>query len=97
MAHIPALPALDIIDGLRGTIDYYCYMDRICVRKWPRSPGRRRSTAVESQWPAFRYAAQQSSSLSATVVQAFRSMAAGSRLTWKDLYTRSYIKGLTFD
>lgn len=96
MAIIPALPAEDIVDGLRHTIDFYCHDGLICVRKWPRSPGKKRAPPVQAQWPAFRYINKQSSYLSASLITAYQEMARGSRLTWKDLLVRSYIKGISY-
>lgn len=96
VAIIPALPAQDIIDGLRGTIDFYCHDGLICVRKWPRSPGKHRSTDVQAQWPAFRYINKQASYLSPSLIASYQEMASGSRLTWKDLLVRAYLKGIPY-
>jgi len=104
MAKIAVLPAQAIIDGFKGKLDYYVHHQSCdpevgmrgvpCVRSWPRSPGHRRSPSVEATWPAFTYAVKNWHNLSDEVRQAYNDMAGAGALTGRDLYTRSYIKGL---
>ncbi|MBA7543512.1 hypothetical protein ES705_35843 [subsurface metagenome] len=94
MATLTALPHQAIIDGLKGKIDFYVHDGTPCARRWPRSPGKRRAPAVEAQWPKFAYVAGLWTSLSQTVQDAYNTMASGSGLTGRDLFTRGYITGI---
>jgi len=104
MAKIDAMPAMDIISGFKGTIDYYVNYQSCnrevsgpgipCARSWPRSPGHKRAPAVEAGWIAFTYAVWQWQNVSQDVRDAYDSMASGTGLTGRDMFTRSYIKGL---
>jgi len=94
LAKLKVLPEQGIISGFRGKLDFYEYMGIPVVRKWPRSPGKRRSPAVEAQWPVFAEAAALWNELSTEVQDAYRRMAEGGGLTGRDLFTRSYISGI---
>ncbi len=91
MAIIAKLPGQAIIDGFKGTLDYYVYMGLNCVRSWPRSPGHERSPAVQAQWPAFTWAATNWKNLSSEVKEAYNLMASGTPLTGKDIFVKSYL------
>lgn len=94
MAVITRMPNERIISGFRGIIDFYYYMGLSVVRKWPRSPGKRRSPAVEAQWVPFKEAAALAKELSATMIEFYRENASTSHMHWKDLFFRSYLSGL---
>ena len=91
MAKITNMPGLAIINGFKGTIDYYVHDGQPCVRKWPRSPGHNRAPAVEAQWTAFTWAASNWNSLSKEVQDAYNRTAAGSNLTGRDLFVKNFI------
>ncbi len=101
MTKIRALPALAIIDGFKGVIDYYVNYqacDRSvsgpgipCARSWPRSPGHERAPLVEAQWTAFSWAAANWNSLSPEVQDAYRQTAEETNLTGRDLFTKAFI------
>ena len=91
MAKITHLPGQAVIDGLKGTLDYYLWMGIACVRSWPSSPGHDRAPAVEAQWSAFSRAAMLWNYLDPQVKEAFNEMAVGTRLTGRDVFTKSYI------
>lgn len=101
MAKLTALPALDIISGFKGTIDFYVNYQSCdrevagngipCARRWPRSPGHRRAPAVEAQWLAFTWAAANWNSLSPEVQDAYKATAEETNLTARDLFTKSFI------
>lgn len=57
------------------------------------SPGKRRSPAVEAQWPFFTQAVQSAKNLSPEIIAAYRTMAARSGLRWYDVFMRSYLSG----
>lgn len=92
MAKLAALPSTAIISGFKGVIDYYVHRGIPCVRRWPRSPGKKRSAEVEAQWPAFAYAAANWDALSQYVQDAYRTTAAESSLSGRDLFTKSFIR-----
>lgn len=93
MAIITKMPGQKIIDGFKGTLDYYVYMGLNCVRAWPRSPGHARAPLVEAQWPIFTQATKTWAYLSAPVKEAYNSMARGTRLTGREHFMQSYING----
>jgi len=97
MAVLDSMPQQSIVDGFKGTVDFYMHQGRACARSWPRSPGHRRSPAVEAQWPAFTLAARLWSQLSPAVQAAYRQMAQGTNYTAKDLFTKGYLSDLYRD
>lgn len=94
MAVIKTMPSEAIISGFRGTLDYYYNMGLACVRRWPRSPGHRRAPAVEAGWPAFTAASRLWTQLSPEVQRSYEEMATGTGLSGRDMFQRSYMKGL---
>ena len=94
MARLTQLPEQAIIDGFKGTIDYYVHEGIPCARKWPTSPGHRRAPDVEAQWPIFTKASQLYSQLSPEVVEAYRQLAESTRLSSRDWFMRGYISGI---
>ena len=94
MAVLDALPEQSIIDGFKGTVDYYVCRGIPCARSWPRRPRLPRAPGVEAGYAAFTYAARAWTSLSPQVQDAYRTMAHGGRMSGRDLFARSYIKGL---
>lgn len=91
MAKLTALPELSIIAGLKGTIDFYVWMGIPVARAWPKSPGHNRAPAVQAQWPRFTAAARLWPQLSPTVKEAYRQMAAGTAMTAKDIFFKTYL------
>jgi len=104
MAKLKVLPHLAIIDGFKGKVDFYTYHASCdpelkgegipVARKWPRSPGHERAAAVKEGWAAFSYAAGAWALLSDEIQEAYRALAVGSGLSGRDMFTRSYLKGL---
>lgn len=94
MAKLAVMPHQAIIDGFKGTVDFYVYMGIPCARAWPKSPGKQRSPAVMAQWPAFAYAAGEWRNLSVAVQDAYNQLATNSGLSGKDMFTRAYLAGL---
>lgn len=94
MAVIANLPALDIISGFKGTLDFYLWKGIACVRSWPRSPTLERTQAVQAQWPAFAKASRLWSQLSPAVQAAYVETASGSSISGRDLFVKGYISGI---
>ncbi|MBA7493217.1 hypothetical protein ES702_03783 [subsurface metagenome] len=83
-----------VISGFKGTLDYYYYMGIACVRKWPKSPGKKRSPAVMAWWVPFTYAVYQWQHITPEVRRAYEELATGTGLSARDMFIRSYMKGL---
>jgi len=94
MAKLEVLPEQHIIDGFKKVIDFYVYMGIPCARKWPRSPGHKRTPAVEKQWIPFSYINTIAATLPEEIIQAYQEMAAGTQYHWKDYLTKAYISGI---
>lgn len=94
MAKITKMPSMAIVNGFKGTIDFYVHRGQPCVRSWPRSPGRDRAPAVEAQWEAFAWAASNWNALSPGVQEAYNRQAQGTNLTGRDIFTKSFITPL---
>lgn len=91
MAKILKLPSAEIINGFKGTIDFYLWKRIPCVRKWPRSPGHKRAPLVEARWPAFAWAASNWNSLSPYIQDIYRAMAQSTNMSGRDLFVKGFI------
>lgn len=85
------MPQQAIISGFKGTIDFYYWNGIACARKWPRSPGHNRTPAVQAGWAAFAWAAKNWTTIDNETREAFNRMAAGTNLTGRDMFVKSYI------
>lgn len=94
MAKLTEIPSQAIIDGYKGKVDFYLWNGVPCARKWPRSPGHSRAPTVQATWPAFSYIASQWNTLSDDIRERYNSMASGTGLNGRDVFTRSYLTGL---
>ncbi|MBA7534542.1 hypothetical protein ES705_26791 [subsurface metagenome] len=94
MAKLIAMPHQDIIDGLKGSIDFYIHDGVACARSWPRSPGKQRAPAVMAQWPNWTYSAREWVNLSPIVQAAYIEFSTNSGLTGRDMQMRGYLSGL---
>jgi len=82
---------MDIVDSLRGVLDFYTWCDLNIVRSWPRAPGRTRAPAVVATQVPFAYINTVASTLPADVIDAYKELADGTGLSWKDFVCRLYI------
>jgi len=94
MAKATALPARGIISGFKGTLDFYVHDGQTCIRKWPKSPGKKRSPAVEAQWPTFSYSSRIWNTLSPELQDSFRMLSSGTGLSARDMAIRAFMSGL---
>ena len=85
------MPSMAIVDGFKGSIDFYYWRGIVCCRSWPKSPGHNRSPAVMAQWTAFAWASQNWGSLSVEVQDAYRRMSAGTKMSGRDMFVKSYL------
>jgi len=100
MAKLTKLPDKSIIDGLKGSLDFYTLhlnptlSEGIhCCRSWPRFDPEKLTEASKAAAAVFGYISSLLSSLPDNLVQAYRSQTSGTRLTWRDLAIRSYLNG----
>ncbi len=96
MATIEAMPGRDIIDGFKGTLDYYLCRGVPCVRKWPHWRKRTPTPEERANQDDFKHCTQLWSQLPDNVRAAWNAQAAGTPLTGRDIYTRAYMKGLDY-
>jgi len=94
MARLVILPNQGIIDGFKGTVDFYLWKGVPCARAWPRKPTKQRSAKVQQTWPAFSYAAKEWLNLTKIVQDAYIKLATNSGLTSREMQVRSYLTGL---
>lgn len=94
MAKITQLPSQAIISGFKGTLDFYLWKGIACVRKWPRSPGKKRAPAVEAQWNDFKTATKLWNELIQEERDNFNHLASGTGLSGRDVAERAFLKGI---
>jgi hypothetical protein len=98
MAVIEQLPAMNIIDGFRGTLDFYvlCRGQKkktVVVRSWPRFRRSNMSAASVAAQTPFAAAAAAVAQADADVQKLYAAMAEDTTYTWKDVAISLYIKG----
>lgn len=94
MAKAAALPAKGFISGFKGILDFYLHDGVVCIRRWPRSPGKRRSPEVEAQWPVFTRATKFWSTLTPEIQDSYRMLSSGTGLSARDMAMRAYMSGI---
>jgi hypothetical protein len=93
MAKISALPALNIISGFQGVLDFYVRDGIAICRSWPYPHTKEVSPARAAQWPIFAEAVAQWNTLSPIVRDAYKAMASGSTMSGRDMMLKMYING----
>lgn len=96
MTVLTALPSQAIINGFKGTVDFYLWKGVACARKWPRWRRRTATPEEAANQDAFRYINQVAGSLDPYIIAQYQAMAAGTPFTWKDLLVRAYMKGIDY-
>ena len=94
LAIIKEMPAQHIIDGFKGTLDFFVTRGIPCVRRWPRYTPRTSTPAEKAHQDAFAYINKIYHTLPAIVIEAARETAAGTSYTARDIITKGYLKGL---
>lgn len=94
MAVLERLPAQEIIDNLKGVVDYYYWKGIPCCRKWPHWPKRQPHPDEKINQDAFAYVNRQVKHVPPYLRQQFQAMTAGTVLTWKDIFVRAYMAGI---
>lgn len=96
MVRLGTLPNKDVIDGFKGSVDFYLYKDTAVARKWPRYAARMPHAAESANQTAFAYINKVAKDLPAYIIDQYKIMAAGTPFSWKDLLVRAYMKGLDY-
>jgi len=94
------MPQKSIIDGLKGTLDFYeIHLNPtiakgipVC-RSWPRYDPEHRTPASIASALVFAYIAKAVMTLPDNLVQAYAELDGPNRLTWKDYAIRAYLNG----
>lgn len=93
MAKIKKLPSKAVIDGFKGTLDFYVHRGISCVRMWPRYDESRTTAATKAARIPFAYISTITKTLPDNIVEAYQALASPTRLTWKDAVIRCYLNG----
>lgn len=94
MAKLLNLPNQGIIDGFKGVVDFYMWKGIPCARMWPHWPPREPTPREKANQDLFAYAVHLYNILPLEVIQAYRRMAVGTKYTCRDLFIRSFLRGL---
>lgn len=79
-----------VIDGFKGTVDFYLHDGVQCARTWPRSQGRSQTPASVAQQPMFTYVQKLRPQVSAFVQEAYKNLAIDCGLHKWDWFMRGY-------
>lgn len=93
MAKLLKMPSQSIIDGFKGTIDFYYWKGIPVARKWPVWRPRTATPTEASNQRAFSYVNKAWKGLPANIKTRWNEMAGGTGLTGKDHYVRAYMRG----
>lgn len=93
MAKIKEMLSEALISGFKGVVDYYYWLGIPVARRWPRSPGHRRSPAVEAQWLPFATAVALWNELPPELRITYTWMASGTGLSDRDMFIKCYLAG----
>lgn len=93
MAKINALPSLEVINTLKGTLDYYYWKGIPCVRKWPVIPRSSRTQASLDSAHLFGVIVQGWALVGATAKALYIEAAADQPRTGRDLYVSGVLGG----
>lgn len=93
MAKLDQLPEKSIVDGLKGTVDFYYWNGIPVARSWPRSPSMPRTRAVQETWPTFNEAVKLWTYLPQLVRDTYIATSAGMKMSGRDLFVKSYLSG----
>ncbi|GAH78230.1 unnamed protein product, partial [marine sediment metagenome] len=85
MARLDALPHIDIINSLKGTIDFYIHRGVPCARRWPRYRPAARSAPAIASANLFGEIVKSYSIVADTVLAALRDAAADNPRTARDI------------
>ncbi len=96
MVVLKKLPEQAIVDGFKGTVDFYVCRGIPVARKWPHYPRRTPYPAELANQLAFSYITKALSSLPEHVIAQWKAQTAGTPFTWRDLAIRAYMRGIDY-
>lgn len=96
MATLKVIPEQTIISMFRGLIDFYLWKGIPCARRWPRSPGKRRSPLLTPAIQRLAYASWLYAIATPPITQAYQSISSNTGLSNKDYWVRAYSKGIAY-
>jgi len=88
------MPSRVIIDGFKGTIDFYLWMGIAVARKWPVWRPRAPHPVELAGQLDFSRINKAAINMPLEFIDAYKWMAQGTPFTWKDLMVRSFMRGL---
>ena len=91
MAKLLALPEQDIIDGVKGTLDFYVHRGIPCCRSWPQYPPRNPTYLEALAQANFATIMQNFALLPAYLRDAYNRMGAGTPVIGRDVAVRLYL------
>ncbi len=91
MPRLDNLPALEVIRGLKGVLDFYYWRGIPCVRKWPHKPNSHRTQAEIASAALFGAVIQGYSLLGAALKLLFEEDAADQPRTARDIYVSAVL------
>jgi len=94
MAKPDQLPEYNIIDGMKGIVDYYYWKGIAVARRWPRYFARKPTAAEAINQTDFAYINKLYSTLPPIIIEALQEHATGTTQISKDYLVRAYLKGL---
>lgn len=94
MAKIGAMPALGVIKGFRGVLDFYWWKGIACVRTWPHTPYAHRSPASLASAELFGQISNGYALLPGNLKDLYTQNATGSPRTGRDVYMSATLGGL---
>ena len=90
MARLDRLPATAVIDGFKGTLDFYAYKGIPVVRRWPRTSTSGSNPASAAIHAPFARAAQLKPLISDPVKVALDRYRMGGRFIWPDVHVAAF-------
>lgn len=95
MAKLAGMPQQAIVDGFKGTIDFYLWMGIPVARSWPRRRTIPFTPQEKANWPLFATAVKVWANSPVYVQDAYRSMSSASSLSGRDLASKLYLNATT--
>jgi hypothetical protein len=95
MAKLSALPEEAIINGFKGSVDFYVCRTIPCARAWPRARTVPFTPQEKANWPIFAIATRIWPLLDSETRESLERMTPAASLSARDLATKLYLNGTT--
>ncbi len=90
MAKLQRLPALSVIDGFRGVLDFYVFKGIPCVRSWPQNKASGETPGARLNQPMLARSARLKRFIAPTVKVGLDRYRSGGNYVWADVHTAAY-------